>query len=73
LLATLDESKQKDLWNQIEDINAENRYHFGICDRPPLPVVVSNKFHNVLGADWDYAWEAGNVGTSHPEQYWKDA
>jgi hypothetical protein len=36
-----------------------------------VPTVVSNKFHNVPDSGWNIAWEAGNIGTTNPCQYYK--
>jgi peptide/nickel transport system substrate-binding protein len=73
ILVTPNIDKQKELWAEIMDINAENCYHFGFCDRAAVPVVVSNKMHNVPETGWNIAWEAGNIGTTNPCQYWKEA
>jgi peptide/nickel transport system substrate-binding protein len=67
ITAEPDEAKRKDM-----DINAENCYAYGICDRASVPIVVSNKFHNVPDTGWNIAWEAGNIGTTNPCQYWKE-
>jgi len=72
-LVTMDEERQKELWAKIMDINAENMYHFGICDRASVPIVVSNKFHNVPSSGWSIGWETGNVGTVNPCQFWKES
>ncbi|NLD73553.1 MAG: hypothetical protein GX649_12655, partial [Chloroflexi bacterium] len=69
LSATVDQSRQVELWNQIMEINAENLYQWGICDRAAVPVPVTNRFHNVPEEGWDCDWDAGNIGTTHPEQY----
>jgi len=69
ITTTVDEAKQVELWRQIMVTNAENLYQWGICDRAAVPVPVSNRFHNVPEKDWDCDWDAGNIGTTHPEQY----
>jgi peptide/nickel transport system substrate-binding protein len=73
ILVTPNIDKQKELWAEIMEINAENCYHYGFCDRAAVPVVVSNKMHNVPETGWNIAWEAGNIGTTNPCQYWKEA
>lgn len=71
ILITPDEATRIELWREIMDIHAENLYHMGICDRAPVPTVVSNRMHNVPETDWNIAWEAGNIGTTNPCQYYK--
>lgn len=71
LLVTPDEEQQKALWAQIMDIQAENLYHMGICDRAPVPVPVVDSFRNVPRSGWNIAWEAGNMATTNPSQYYK--
>ncbi len=71
LLVTPAREDQVALWNQIMDVQAENLYHMGICDRASVPVPVSNKMHNVPFTGWNIAWEAGNIGTTNPCQYYK--
>ena len=71
-LVTVDEDERKALWSQIMDINAENLYHYGICDRAAVPIVVSNLFHNVPTENWLIGWETGNVGVANPCQFWKE-
>lgn len=71
LLITPDEEQQKALWAQIMDIHAEQLYHMGICDRAPVPVPVSDLMRNVPDTGWNIAWEAGNMGTTNPSQYYK--
>ena len=69
LSATVDQDKQVELWDKIMVINAENLYQWGICDRAAVPVPVTNHFYNVPDEGWDCDWDAGNIGTTHPEQY----
>ena len=69
LTVTVDQAQQVELWSQIMEINAENLYQWGICDRAAVPVPVSNRMHNVPEEGWDCDWDAGNIGTTHPEQY----
>ena len=71
LQVTADVEEQKALWAQIMDIQAENMFTFGICDRAPVPVPVVNTFRNVPDTGWNIAWEAGNMGTTNPCQYYK--
>ena len=71
LLVTADVAEQKVLWSQIMDIQAEQLYHIGICDRAAVPVAVANTFQNVPRTGWDISWEAGNMGTTNPSQYYK--
>ena len=71
LQVTPDRDEQIALWSQIMDIQAENLYHMGICDRASVPIPVSLNFHNVPREGWDIAWEAGNIGTTNPAQYYK--
>ncbi len=58
------------LWNEIMDIQAENLYHMGICDRAAVPCTVSNRMHNVPETGWNIAWEAGNVGSTNTCQWY---
>ncbi len=69
LSATVDQDKQVGLWDKIMVINAENLYQWGICDRAAVPVPVTNHFYNVPDEGWDCDWDAGNIGTTHPEQF----
>ena len=71
LLTTAAADRQRDLWLQIMDIQAENLYHMGICDRASVPTVVTNRMRNVPKTGWNIAWEAGNIGTTNPCQYFK--
>lgn len=71
LQVTPDRDDQIALWTQIMDIQAENLYHMGICDRASVPIPVVNTFQNVPRTGWDIAWEAGNIGTTNPAQYYK--
>jgi peptide/nickel transport system substrate-binding protein len=47
ILVTTDSKKQKDLFRQILDIDAQNLYVIGVCTRPFAPGVVKNNFFNV--------------------------
>lgn len=69
LLQTPDLADQQALWNEIMDLNAENLYHMGICDRATVPCTVSNRMRNVPESGWDIAWEAGNVSTTNTCQW----
>ncbi len=69
-LVTADQAKQVALWKQIMDIQAENLFHMGICDRATVPVPVSNRMRNVPNEGWDCEWVVGNIGTTNPEQFW---
>ncbi len=73
VMVTPDLETQQKLWSQLMDINAENCYHFGMCDRPAQPVCVSNKFHNVPDSGWMVNWEGGTIATINPCQVWKDS
>ncbi|MCC6453304.1 MAG: ABC transporter substrate-binding protein [Caldilineaceae bacterium] len=64
---------QQALWNQIMDVNAENLYHMGICDRAAVPCTVSNRMRNVPETGWDIAWEAGTVSTTNTCQWYMSA
>jgi len=70
ILATPNEKDQVELWKQIMDIQAENLYHLGICDRATVPCPVSNRTRNFPDVGWDCEWGLGNVGVTHPEQFW---
>ncbi len=71
LRITPDEADQIALWSQIMDIQAENLFTMGICDRAPVPIPVVDSFRNVPDTGWNIAWEAGNMGTTNPAQYYK--
>ena len=73
LVVTVDDARAKELWAELMDIQAENMWAYGICDRASVPIVVANSFHNVPATGWDISWEAGNIGTTNPCQYWKEA
>ena len=68
LLTTADETKQLEMWAEIMDVNAEECFHFGICDRAGVPTVVSNKFRNVP----ETGWNMHNFPATMPFQYWKE-
>jgi len=70
ILVTPDQDEQVALWKQIMDIQAENLYHLGICDRATVPCPVSNRTRNFPDVGWDCEWGLGNVGVTHPEQFW---
>jgi peptide/nickel transport system substrate-binding protein len=72
-LVSVDQQERIDLWNQILDINAENMYNFGICDRAGVPHVFSNQMRNVPESGWDCGWEGGSTSTARPYQWWKEA
>ncbi|NLS77704.1 MAG: twin-arginine translocation signal domain-containing protein [Chloroflexi bacterium] len=70
-VVSMDEAEQVKLWGQIMDIQAEQLWHLGICDRASVPMPTSLKFRNVPDKGWDIGWEGGNVGTCNPCQFWK--
>jgi peptide/nickel transport system substrate-binding protein len=71
LLTVAGADEQRNLWLQIMDIQAEELYHMGICDRAAVPIVVTNRMKNVPESGWDLDWDRGNIGTTNPCQYYK--
>jgi len=69
VLRTVDDDKKVELWQEVNEINAENRFAFGICDRAPVPLPISNRLHNVPDEGFDMNWNLGNMGSTNPSSY----
>jgi peptide/nickel transport system substrate-binding protein len=67
---TPQQKKQIELFQEILEINAENLYHMGICDRASVPCPVSNRMRNFPDRGWACDWNLGDSGSIHPEQLW---
>ncbi len=68
-----DLDKRVELWTEIMEINADNLFQIGFCDRAPVPAIVSLKMHNVPETGWDCGWEGGLDVSTNPSQWWKEA
>lgn len=64
--------QQKEAWEHILDINAENLFSIGLVGNVPQPVVVADGLKNVPEKGI-HSWEPGGFfGIYHPDTFWWD-
>jgi peptide/nickel transport system substrate-binding protein len=66
-----DEQKRQEIvWEAIRIHMEQGPFNLGAAGDQPMPVVVSDKFHNVSTYGVLGPWAPGSPGNQHPEQYW---
>jgi peptide/nickel transport system substrate-binding protein len=58
------------VWEAIRIHIDEGPFNLGAAGDQPMPVVVSDKMHNVSTYGLLGPWAPGSPGNQHPEQYW---
>jgi peptide/nickel transport system substrate-binding protein len=66
-----DEQKRQEIvWDAIRIHIEQGPFNLGASGDQPMPVVVSDKMHNVSTYGVLGPWAPGSPGNQHPEQYW---
>jgi peptide/nickel transport system substrate-binding protein len=66
-----DEQKRHEIvWEAIRIHMEQGPFNLGAAGDQPMPVVVSDKMHNVSTYGVLGPWAPGSPGNQHPEQYW---
>lgn len=66
-----DEQKRHEIvWEAIRIHMEQGPFNMGAAGDQPMPVVVSDKMHNVSTYGVLGPWAPGSPGNQHPEQYW---